>query len=73
MPRIKMIMKLIKRKLKGSLSVAKADGMRVGQGVTARQICTLREYAERAKAMVPTDFDLKAYDENKKRIFNPLL
>lgn len=38
----------------------------VWAGVPARQICTLREYAVRSKTAMPADFDLKAYNENKK-------
>lgn len=38
----------------------------VWAGVPARQICTLRDYAERTKAAMPEDFDFTAYKKDKK-------
>ena len=50
----------------GSLVTKDIPDETVWAGVPARQICTLREYAERCKAGVPEDFDLMAYRANKK-------
>ncbi len=50
----------------GSLVTKDIPSETVWAGVPARQICTLREYAERCKAAVPEDFDLEAYKANKK-------
>ena len=50
----------------GSLVNKDIPAETVWAGVPARQICTLREYAERCKAAVPKDFDLDAYKANKK-------
>ena len=50
----------------GSVVTKDVPAETVWVGVPARQICTLREYAERCKAVMPADFDLKAYSEHKK-------
>lgn len=39
----------------------------VWAGIPARQICTLREYAERCKATMPKNFDWDAYRADKKK------
>lgn len=50
----------------GSIVTKDVPAETVWAGVPARQICTLREYAERSKAAIPADFDMKAYNMNKK-------
>lgn len=50
----------------GSVVTKDVPAETVWAGVPARQICTLREYAERCKASVPADFDLNAYKADKK-------
>jgi len=44
----------------------------VWAGVPARQICTLREYADRTKAAMPQDFDLTAYKKDKRAYLSKL-
>lgn len=50
----------------GSIVTKDVPAETVWAGVPARQICTLREYAERCKAAMPEDFDMKAYHADKK-------
>ena len=50
----------------GSIVTKDVPAETVWAGVPARQICTLREYAERSKAAMPPDFDMNAYNTNKK-------
>lgn len=50
----------------GSIVTKNVPAETVWAGIPARQICTLREYAERCKADMPADFDLDAYKDNKK-------
>ena len=51
----------------GSIVTKDVPDETVWIGVPARQFCTLREYAERCKASMPEDFDLHAYQANKKQ------
>lgn len=50
----------------GSVVTRDVPAETVWAGVPAKQICTLREYAEKCKATMPADFDLEAYSRNKK-------
>ena len=51
----------------GSVVTKNVPAETVWAGVPARQICTLREYAEKAKSEMPVDFDMGAYHKDKKQ------
>ena len=51
----------------GSVVTNDVPAETVWAGVPAKQICTLREYAEKSKAAMPADFDMVAYHGNKKQ------
>lgn len=51
----------------GSVVTKDVPAETVWAGVPARQICTLREYAEKAKNEMPADFDHDAYVKDKKQ------
>ena len=50
----------------GSVVTKDVPDETVWAGVPARQICTLREYAERCRNSMPADFDMATYKSNKK-------
>ena len=50
----------------GSVVTKDIPAETVWAGTPAKQICTLREYAEKSEARMPTDFDMDAYRKNKK-------
>ena len=56
----------------GSLVNRDIPSETVWAGIPARQICTLSEYADRAKAAMPQDFDFEAYKADKRAYLTKL-
>lgn len=51
----------------GSVVTKNVPPETVWAGVPARQICTLNEYAEKCKNLMPENFDIAAYQKDKKK------